>query len=181
MSYTQLRLAQLGPAAANLATVGYQLFDAANAPVGTRVTVGVSERPPGSGTYGALVTIPTGFQGEIRWDSGGTPPKYASEEVNPGSDEGVLGPNGLDAVILEAGITPGVGLVDDTGAQLASINARQGLAVCLSALAGALYGAGTTSITVAPTALPSGAARLAAQVDDTLLGNRLQVNVRVPT
>jgi hypothetical protein len=46
----------------------------------------VTERPAGSGTYGANIDIPADFQGEIRWDTGGSSPVYASEPINPPQD-----------------------------------------------------------------------------------------------
>jgi hypothetical protein len=63
--------------------VGFQLFDANGAPNGIRTTAGISLRGAGSETYGALITFPTGFQGDLRWDSGGANPVIANEEINP--------------------------------------------------------------------------------------------------
>jgi hypothetical protein len=88
MSYTAYKRVQFGAGKAALATVGYQLFNADGTANGSRITAGVAERPAGTGSYAATVTFPDAFTGEIRWDTGETPtPAYASEEINPGSDE----------------------------------------------------------------------------------------------
>src|SRR5262245_56753315 len=84
MSYTRLMLAQLGVGQAGLVgTVGYALYNADGSLNTPRTTAGVTERPAGSGTYAAAVAFADGFAGEVRWDTGGGTPKYASEAVNP--------------------------------------------------------------------------------------------------
>ncbi len=83
MSYSRLKMAQFGPGQTGLVgTVGYAIYNAANVIVGTRITAGITERPAGSGTYAATVTIADGQVGEIRWDTGGGTPKYASEPID---------------------------------------------------------------------------------------------------
>src|SRR4029077_16362469 len=60
---------------------------------------------------------------------------------------------GLDAVLVESGITAGPTLVNDSGTQLTSINARQALALILAGpgLGGILAGATTANPTVTGT------------------------------
>jgi hypothetical protein len=90
-----------------------------------------------------------------------------------------LGTAGLDSVSVEAGITAGAGLTNDIGTQLTTINARQALALAISALSGVLSGASTTTITIRPAALPGGNARHVATVDAS--GNRSALTLKVPT
>src|SRR5512135_2323208 len=87
MSYTLFKTVAFGSAYAGLATVGYQLFNANNTNNGSRITAGVTERGTSTGSYGATITFPDSFIGEIRWDTGGSPAKYASDEVNPQTGE----------------------------------------------------------------------------------------------
>ncbi len=90
-----------------------------------------------------------------------------------------LSASGLDAILIESGIIAGPGLVNDAGAQLTAINARQALAVVQSAAAAVLAGAATTTITIEPAGLPVALPRITATVD--INGNRSVVNFRVPT
>lgn len=83
MSYQSFRMVAFGMSNASLATVGYRLFNPDGTANGVRITAGVTERPAGSGNYGADVTIPDGFRGELRWDTGEATPQYASEQINP--------------------------------------------------------------------------------------------------
>jgi hypothetical protein len=85
MSYPQFLTASFGTSKAGLLTVGYQLFDSAGIPSGSRVTAGVQDL--GSGGYGALVTAPDSFRGRIVWDTGELTPAYASEAINPQQSE----------------------------------------------------------------------------------------------
>jgi hypothetical protein len=66
-----------------LATVGYALKDFGGAVVAARTTAGVAEAEPGSGTYGAMVTLPDGFAGRLVWDTGEAAPLYASDVIAP--------------------------------------------------------------------------------------------------
>ncbi len=77
-------MAQFGVGQTGLVnTVGYALINANNVVNTNRTTSGITERPAGSGTYAATVTFPDGFiVGEIRWDTGGGTPKYASEPID---------------------------------------------------------------------------------------------------
>ena len=84
----------------------------------------------------------------------------------------------LDAILIEAGITPSAVLVNDSGVQLSAINARQALAVCLSALAGILAGGAGPTTTMKPAALPAGNNRISAAVDGS--GNRTALTLTVP-
>jgi hypothetical protein len=89
-----------------------------------------------------------------------------------------LSSDGLDLVLVESSITPGAGLTNDTGTQLASINARQALSLKASANAGVLAGAATTTVTIKPAGLPAGNTRITATVDSD--GNRSALTLKVP-
>ena len=91
-----------------------------------------------------------------------------------------LASNGLDSVLIESSITAGANLVNDTGTQLTSINAKQAIALCVSALAGVLSGAdsGSTQLEFAPAGLPTANPRIDATV--TSRGNRTSIQLRVP-
>lgn len=65
-----------------LGTVGYRLFDPDGAANGPRIAFGITERGTNTGIYGALVTLPDNFDGEIRWDTGDAEPIYASEDIH---------------------------------------------------------------------------------------------------
>ena len=92
---------------------------------------------------------------------------------------GLLASSGLDAVLVESGITAGATLTDDAGTQLTAVNARQALALALSALAGVLAGGGTTAVTIKPGGNASGNTRVTATVDAS--GNRSALTLKVPT
>lgn len=92
---------------------------------------------------------------------------------------GLLSSAGLDAVLVESGISASASLTDDAGSQLTGINARQALALVLSALAGKLAGGGTTNETIKPGGLPAGNTRIDATVDG--VGNRSSLALKVPT
>lgn len=79
MSVQQNKIAAFGQSQTGLTTVGYRLVTSAGT-VGSRVTSGVYE--VGGGAYGALVTFPDAFIGTLRWDSGGSPLRYASEAID---------------------------------------------------------------------------------------------------
>ncbi|HZP80709.1 MAG TPA: hypothetical protein VFB21_03645 [Chthonomonadaceae bacterium] len=83
MAYTRFKTVNFGSAKGGLTTVGYQLFNADGTANGARITTGVTERGANTGLYGASVSFPDGFQGELRWDTGGSSPATASEEINP--------------------------------------------------------------------------------------------------
>jgi hypothetical protein len=90
----------------------------------------------------------------------------------------VLSSAGLDAVLVESGISAGAGLTNDTGTQLTSINARQALSLFAAALDGVLAGAATTTITIKPAGKPAGNTRVTATVDAS--GNRSALTLKVP-
>ena len=75
--------AQFGKDFAGCGSVGYRLFDSGGAGVGARTQVGVIELAPQSGVFGALVSLADDFRGSIVWDTGGTTPAFAIEEINP--------------------------------------------------------------------------------------------------
>lgn len=83
MAYIRFKTAAFGLANGSLATVGYELYNPDGSANGSRITTGVAERGTGSGVYGASVSFPDGFVGEIRWDTGGVTVLFAAEEVNP--------------------------------------------------------------------------------------------------
>lgn len=89
-----------------------------------------------------------------------------------------LDTDGLDAILIESGIIAGADLTNDSGTQLTSINARQALALAISALNGILAGAATTNITMKPAGLPAASARIDATVDAD--GNRSAITLVVP-
>lgn len=89
-----------------------------------------------------------------------------------------LSSDGLDSVLIESGIAASAALVNDSGAQLTSINLRQSLAGCLSALGAVLSGAATTNVVIQPAAKPAANPRIDAVVDED--GNRTAINLRVP-
>jgi hypothetical protein len=85
MAYTAFTTVTFGPAKAGLGTVGYRLYNADGTANGARVATGVTERSPG--TYGATISFPDSFVGEVRWDTGEGTPAYASSPVNPSDAE----------------------------------------------------------------------------------------------
>ncbi len=85
MSYSLFHAAVFGVGNAGLGTVGYALFNANGSANGSRITAGITERAPG--TYAATITMPTAFLGEIRWDTGGGSPIYASAPINSSDSE----------------------------------------------------------------------------------------------
>lgn len=87
--------------------------------------------------------------------------------------------NGLDLVLIESGISASSSLTNDAGTQLTSINARQGLALCTSVLAGVLAGAATTTNTMKAGGNASSNTRVTATVDSS--GNRTALTIKVPT
>lgn len=84
MSYQKNRAVNFTSAFTGLVgTMGYRLYNADGSPNGARITAGTNEIPAGSGIYQALITFPTGFQGLLIWDDGGSPAQYAPIEINP--------------------------------------------------------------------------------------------------
>lgn len=84
---------------------------------------------------------------------------------------------GLDAVLVESGISASASLVNDASSQLTSINARQALALNIAALAGVLSGATGTTVTINGGANSN--QRIVATVDAD--GNRSALVLTVPT
>lgn len=83
MAYNRQLIANFGPAYTGLATVGYAIKDSSGSVVSARTTTGVSEIQSGTGSYRVLASIPDGTQGFVVWDTGGSTPVYAFEEINP--------------------------------------------------------------------------------------------------
>lgn len=98
--------------------------------------------------------------------------------VAAGSKSGYsLAAAGLDSVLIEAAISAGASLTNDTGTQLTSINGRQALALLLSALAGVLAGANTSTTTMKPAGKPAGNDRISATVGPS---GRSALTLKVP-
>lgn len=94
MSYSRRKSVQMGPGQSGLVgTLGFTLLNADGTVNTARTTAGVIELAAGSGLYAATVTFPSGFVGDLVWDTGGASPKYASESINPATEEypGLLG------------------------------------------------------------------------------------------
>lgn len=91
--------------------------------------------------------------------------------------ESSLASSGLDAVLIESGISATASLVDDAASQLTSINARQAMALWTSALAGILSGATGTTVTIKAGGKTT--SRIVATVDAD--GNRSALTLTVPT
>lgn len=123
MSLQAFHCAIFGPQHAGIVTCGYRLYNPDGTPNGARITASITERAPG--TYAAIVTLPDSFQGEIRWDTGGGSPVFASALVNPG-DIGVT----LDTIAARiiddhgTGSYVEIGGGSGTGAFLVSITVR---------------------------------------------------------
>lgn len=101
-----------------------------------------------------------------------------SQPAVPG-DQMALTAAALDAILIESSITAGATLVNDSGVQLTSINARQALALIQSALAAVLAGAAGTTVTTKPAGKPTAVnPRITATVDSN--GNRTALTLRVP-
>ena len=88
-----------------------------------------------------------------------------------------LAATGLDAVLAESGLSAGAGLTNDTGTQLTSINLRQAISACLSALAGVISGAASNTPVFKQAGKPAGNTRISAT---TTTDGRTAVNLKVP-
>jgi hypothetical protein len=75
--------AQFGSTYGGLLTVGYTLINPDNTVHTARSAEGVTERGTLTGTYGADIDIPAGFEGEIRWDTYEGSPITASGTITP--------------------------------------------------------------------------------------------------
>lgn len=80
------------------------------------------------------------------------------------------------AIAIESGISASAALTNDTGTQLTAITAKQAHSLYLSALAGVVANAGTTSPTFKPAAKPAGNTRIAPTVDAD--GNRSALTLK---
>lgn len=125
MSFQVFHLAVFGPLSTGLGTVGFRLYNADGTPNGGRITSGVLERAPGS--YAALITLPDAFTGEIRWDTGGGSPIFASALVNPDDEPGyeldaiaarIIADHGMGSYVWAGGVGSG------TGAYLVSVTVK---------------------------------------------------------
>lgn len=108
-----LYLVNFGISKASLSTVGYALYDADGTLHTARSTTGVTERPAGSGTYGVDVTLPSGFVGEIRWDTGEATPAYASEAIDGGGELSASLLSGTLTTIARVRAVSGIGTYTD--------------------------------------------------------------------
>ena len=146
MAYSRTFVVVFGPGKSGLASVGYAL------PSGARTTAGVSERAPGSGVYQATVSVPSGTQGSILWDTGESVPAYAAEDVNPG------GPTEYLDVLVSSRLAAGAYLAApndaairaDVQAALTSqgyTTARAGYLDALNGLVAAIWGYGSRTLT----------------------------------
>lgn len=85
MSHSQLRNVNFGKSkqgATGPSGVGYQVLDTAGSVVSARTTSGVYQTAPG--IYGAFITFPDDFRGQVLWDTGTAFPEthYATEQYN---------------------------------------------------------------------------------------------------
>lgn len=94
MSLQQLRCVNFGKSKADLATVGYTLYNPDGSVNQARTTVGVTQTIAGSGIYNAYITFSDSFRGHILWDTGETAlliayatEQYNYEENNPKVDQ----------------------------------------------------------------------------------------------
>jgi hypothetical protein len=83
----------------------------------------------------------------------------------------------LEALLIESSISAGVGLTNDTGTQLTSINLRQAVALCVSALTAVLTGAAGPTTATKPAGKPAGNTRVSLTVDAT---GRTASTLKVP-
>ena len=97
----------------NLSTVGYALYNPDGTLHTARATDGVTERPAGSGTYGADATIPYGFTGELRWDTGEVVPARVSTVLDGGGELTVESISGALTTIARVKALPGIGAYTD--------------------------------------------------------------------
>jgi hypothetical protein len=168
----------------NTVTPGFEPYQTANL---ADYTIAAIQQGTGSGYYVASMPngLPPGLYNVLaKVQAGGSP---AESDLSVGGDTlfwngdtpgVVLGSAGLDAVLLELGITPSTNLVNDSGAQLAAINARQGLAALLSSVAAVLSGTVVPPLLTRPTGKPASPARLSVTYDSD--NNRTAVALRVP-
>jgi hypothetical protein len=96
--------------------VGYTVYGEDGSTLVPRSTSGVIAL--GNGVYGADITVPAGASGTVYWDTYAGSPVHAIERIDLSATV-KLGADGLDAVVIEAGL-----------------NARQILALMGAALAG---------------------------------------------
>lgn len=114
MSWTEYTAANFGAAKTGLAgQVGYRLYNSSGSPLAARITAGIAERA--AGYYAASVVFPDGFVGELRWDTGGVTPLYASVFLNP-----------RDAENLDAKISTLVAQIAGAGAFVVTVTVTDG-------------------------------------------------------
>jgi hypothetical protein len=77
MSYTRVKTVNFGTSRSGLSTVQYSLNGGS-----TWSGTGVTESPSSTGIYRATITFTDGFTGTLTWRDGGSPVRYAAEEVN---------------------------------------------------------------------------------------------------
>ncbi len=79
-------------------TVGYVVYNDDGTIYAAHTTSGITEIPAASGNYAAAVTVPVTFAGAIVWDTGGSTPVYASDEIN--LYQTILGSAGLSNILV---------------------------------------------------------------------------------
>jgi hypothetical protein len=108
MSYTRVKTVNFGTSRSGLSTVQYSLNGGS-----TWSGTGVTESPSSTGIYRATITFTDGFTGTLTWRDGGSPVRYAAEEVNAAEAEG--------ASVLDAPI--GGGTLSEAIAAMAAVMA----------------------------------------------------------
>lgn len=135
-----------------------------------------------SGTHGnaALKTLIDAIDDYIDTEVAAIKAKTDTIPANPAAvgSAMTLSASGLDAILVESGISAGADLTNDSGTQLTTLNIRQAMALALSILAGVLSGGGSTPIVIKQTAKPAGSTRVSATVDAS--GNRSALTLKVP-
>lgn len=121
-----------------------------------------------AGSLGATMAITGNITGNLSGSVGSVTTKTGYK----------LASDGLDAILIEAAISASAALINDSGTQLTSINARQAVSLILAACAAKISGAATTTMDVKPAGLPAASSRVVATVDAD--GNRTPDTVRVP-
>jgi hypothetical protein len=120
-TYTRTRSANFGKGGTGLTgTLGYTLYNPNGTVNAARTTAGIVECPAGSGNYVAAITFTTGFSGLLAWDTGGSSPRCAVEEVNPGADEYLDAPVSSRSVYAAA-VSPALSSTAATWSALAEV------------------------------------------------------------
>lgn len=156
-----LLVVDFGNPYAGIATVGYKLLDVSGIEVLNRTTDGVYSL--GGGKYAADVDLPVGFtEGTVYWDTAEGGPVNAVERLDINPVSATLPPEGLDSVMVEAGV-----------------NIRQAVSAIGAMVSGRLSGAGDPSGIVTVYAMNNpGTVRVV--LTTTVEGNRTGVVLTLP-